>query len=87
MGSQAVTDVLLEAVAQTEASYPGTDQAGGENARSHTFGPIAQKLLAAIEDNGNQQWVEQRAFQRDRSRFRAGAMVQDSSSGYGPIGT
>ena len=87
MGSKAVTDVLLEAVAQTEASYPGTDQAGGENARSHPFGPIAQKLLAAIEDHGNQQWVEQCTLQQDRSHIRAGVMVQVSSSGYGPIDT
>ena len=51
------------------------------------FGPITQKLLAAIQDDGYQQWVEQRTFQRNRPYFRAGAMVQDSPSGYGPIDT
>ena len=58
MDKKAGEDVLLEAVAQTKKAYSSIDQAGSEGAGSHQYGAVAQKLLAAIEDIGDQQWIE-----------------------------
>lgn len=46
--------MLLETVAQTKKANQGADKAGSKGARGHISGLIAQKLLAAIEDIGDE---------------------------------
>ena len=87
MDQKAFKDVLLETVAQAKKAHPGADKAGSEGARGDQSWSVAQKLLAAIKDIGDEQRIEQCTLRKDRSHFCANVMVQNSSPGHGPVDT
>ena len=63
-------NVLLEAMAQTAKANPRTDQAGSEEARGHSFGHLAEKLLTTIQNISDEQWIIERDFLENRTHFQ-----------------